>query len=458
MPSHDRKRLLKRGGIALATLVALIAATVIGVNFWRGDSQPSDLADAEEASGTQAVESEEAGEAGTGDNSEPASTPQEALQRDLDLSPDEAEAVFDEQAAAQQLRRELQESLGDSYGGSNYDIETSTLTVSVTDEEAVSTVEDAGAEANLVDYGVSELANAASGVESDDTASVYVDEVNDAVVVEVPEGSEETAEDVAAAAGIDPGMVRVEETTNEYVLYEDIIGGLEYTIDDAFVCSVGFAVTGPGGENGFATAGHCGEAGAQTATPDGVVEGSVFPGNDMAWVSTAGNWNTTNLVSRYDAGDTVEVAGSEEAAVGSAVCRSGRTTGWHCGVIQSTDSTVRYAEGRVEGLTRANACAEGGDSGGSWISGNQAQGVTSGGSGDCTNGGVTYFQPLNPILSEFGLSLVTEVGSADAEAQSGEADEDVEDDEDPAEDSADEEDADEGEEESSEYGSNTANG
>jgi streptogrisin C len=33
--------------------------------------------------------------------------------------------------------------------------------------------------------------------------------------------------------------------------------------------------------------------------------------------------------------------------------------------------------------------------------------VTSGGSGDCTSGGTTYFQPINPILNAYGLTLIT---------------------------------------------------
>jgi streptogrisin C len=68
---------------------------------------------------------------------------------------------------------------------------------------------------------------------------------------------------------------------------------------------------------------------------------------------------------------------------------------------------VNYQEGSVSGLTRTNACAEPGDSGGSWVSGTQAQGVTSGGSGNCTSGGTTYFQPVNEILSVYGVSLIT---------------------------------------------------
>src|SRR6185436_10033314 len=34
-------------------------------------------------------------------------------------------------------------------------------------------------------------------------------------------------------------------------------------------------------------------------------------------------------------------------------------------------------------------------------------GVTSGGSGDCTVGGETFFQPVNEILAENNLTLVT---------------------------------------------------
>ncbi|WNG14295.1 ricin-type beta-trefoil lectin domain protein [Cystobacter fuscus] len=53
------------------------------------------------------------------------------------------------------------------------------------------------------------------------------------------------------------------------------------------------------------------------------------------------------------------------------------------------------------------------DSGGSVLSGNQAQGVTSGISGSCTSSSSpkTYYQPINPILSTYGLTLRTGGGS-----------------------------------------------
>jgi hypothetical protein len=52
-------------------------------------------------------------------------------------------------------------------------------------------------------------------------------------------------------------------------------------------------------------------------------------------------------------------------------------------------------------------CAEPGDSGGSFITGDQAQGVTSGGYGNCSSGGETWFQPVGPILAAYGVGLVT---------------------------------------------------
>ncbi len=89
------------------------------------------------------------------------------------------------------------------------------------------------------------------------------------------------------------------------------------------------------------------------------------------------------------------------------MCRSGSTTGRHCGTVRQLNSSVTYQEGTVTGVTRTSVCTEPGDSGGSFVSGGQAQGVTSGGTGDRTSGGTTYFQPVNPILQSYGLTLKT---------------------------------------------------
>lgn len=114
----------------------------------------------------------------------------------------------------------------------------------------------------------------------------------------------------------------------------------------------------------------------------------------------------TSGVARY--GTTVPVLGATTAGIGSSICRSGLTTGYRCGYVYSTKQTVNYGGGNiVTGLTRTSACAEPGDSGGPFISNGQAQGVLSGGSGNCSSGGVTYFQSIDEILSRNALTLVT---------------------------------------------------
>ena len=126
-------------------------------------------------------------------------------------------------------------------------------------------------------------------------------------------------------------------------------------------------------------------------------------------MQTNGNWDVQANVNMYN-GSAALVSGSDEAAVGASICRSGRTTGWRCGNVRAKNVTVNYSDGPVYGMTTTSACVEGGDSGGSFISGNQAQGVTSGGSGNCSSGGDSIFQPLQPILQKYGLRLKLQGG------------------------------------------------
>jgi streptogrisin C len=142
-------------------------------------------------------------------------------------------------------------------------------------------------------------------------------------------------------------------------------------------------------------------------------------GPDRGWVQVDSTHTLSASVYGYGSGD-VTVHGSTEAAVGAALCRSGRTSGWRCGAIRTKNVTVSYVDdtgqpdGTVTGLTQTTACAEGGDSGGSFItSAGQAQGVLSGGSGSCkgrqgrTGGGNSYYTPINSILSAYALTLRT---------------------------------------------------
>jgi streptogrisin D len=101
-------------------------------------------------------------------------------------------------------------------------------------------------------------------------------------------------------------------------------------------------------------------------------------------------------------GTTQDIAGSGTPTVGQTVRRSGSTTGVRSGTVLGLNATVNYAEGSVSGLIYTSVCAQRGDSGGSLFAGSTALGLTSGGSGNCTIGGRTYFQPVTEALNRYG--------------------------------------------------------
>ncbi|QSB05918.1 S1 family peptidase [Natronoglycomyces albus] len=231
----------------------------------------------------------------------------------------------------------------------------------------------------------------------------YVDVMNNEVVVEA--ASTEAGEAFAEAAGVNTDLVSYNtdvEAPETFI----VRGGDSYSTNVG-TCSVGFGVY-HGSTPGFVTAGHCGSQGAAVtrgnAAP-GTFQQSVFPGNDAAWVSVSAGKNVTGTVNTY--WGTRAVHNANEAAIGASICRSGQTTGWHCGTIQAKNQSVSYPQGTVHGMTQTSVCAEPGDSGGAYITGNSAQGVTSGGSGNCSWGGTTYYQPILPMLNAWNLTLAT---------------------------------------------------
>jgi hypothetical protein len=241
-----------------------------------------------------------------------------------------------------------------------------------------------------------------------------VDLPSNSVVVTVAPGYALNAIDFVAVSGIDAGMVRFEASQMEAPTpFVNVIGGIAYTSGGGR-CSIGFSATRSGAK-GFATAGHCGGVGTSvgiSGTTVGSVRAHYYPGGDMAWASVRSTDTLLGQVSKYN-GTVQRVLGRTEAAVGASICRSGSTTGWRCGTVTRKNVSANYGAGTVSGLTQSTACAGRGDSGGSWITGSgQAQGVTSGGqlpAGQNTNCSVatpvTFFQPINPLISRFGLSL-----------------------------------------------------
>ncbi|MFE0776712.1 carbohydrate-binding protein [Streptomyces sp. NPDC058861] len=334
-----------------------------------------------------------------------------AMQRDLGLTRAQAENRLANEAEAGARAAGLRLDLGGAFAGAWVDgAESGTLTVATTRAADAAAIRAAGARAEVVTHGLTALERAKEALDRAATAEApvrYVDVRANVLVVE--EARAGAGARLVAATGVPRGLVKVVRTAEAPRPLYDLRGGDAYYMNGSGRCSVGFPIT-KGTTQGFATAGHCGRAGTSTSGYNQVAQGSfqasVFPGNDMAWVAANSNWTATPYV-KGSGGANVQVTGSVLQPVGSSVCRSGSTTGWHCGTVQQHNTSVTYPEGTISGVTRTTVCAEPGDSGGSYISGSQAQGVTSGGSGNCSSGGTTFFQPLNPILQNYGLTLKT---------------------------------------------------
>lgn len=301
--------------------------------------------------------------------------------------------------------------------------------VAVANPTAVARVRSLGADVRVVDYALAQLEATSVALRrknavrfaSNGIASWYVDVKTNRVVVTALPGQLAIARATATSALGDVGMrsVRMIEEAGRPETLIGVIGGERYNMSNGGACSVGFPVK-RGADIGFATAGHCGTVGTTTSgadgTAQGVIEGSTFPNVDRAWVKITNTsaWPLRDWITNH-AGGFVDIVGAQQAPIGAAICRSGYRTGFRCGTVVAFDATANYGTGPIFGLTHTTLCAGRGDSGGSVITpAGQAQGVVSGGvlpPGADDNCGVatpqTFFQPLGPLLSQFGLSLYT---------------------------------------------------
>ncbi|GAB2916481.1 S1 family peptidase [Streptomyces mayteni] len=261
-------------------------------------------------------------------------------------------------------------------------------------------------------FSAAQLTAASNAVLDADVAGTAwtVDKATNRVVVTADETvtGAEIAE-IRQAAGTLGSAISVERT--EGALQSYIAGGDAIYASLGWRCSLGFNVN-IGGTAYALTAGHCtdGNPGWYTnsglSTSIGATAGSSFPGNDYGIIRVS---NTSlprpSSVNLYN-GTTRAITGAANATNGLSVQRSGSTTGLRGGSVTGLNYTVNYGGGDiVSGLIRTNVCAEPGDSGGPLFSGNTAIGLTSGGSGNCSSGGTTYFQPVVEALNAYGASI-----------------------------------------------------
>ncbi|GGU55913.1 S1 family peptidase [Streptomyces lavendofoliae] len=256
-------------------------------------------------------------------------------------------------------------------------------------------------------FSAAQLSAAGSAVLEADVPGTawHVDPATDKLVV-TADSTVSRAEiaEIKRRAGANAGALKIERTPGKFT---KLISGGDAIYASSWRCSLGFNVRDGAGAYYFLTAGHCTD-GAGTwysnsgrTTVLGSTSGSSFPNNDYGIVRY-----TNSSVTKSGTVGNVDITSAANATVGMSVTRRGSTTGTHSGSVTGLNATVNYGGGDiVYGMIRTNVCAEPGDSGGPLYSGSRAIGLTSGGSGNCSSGGTTFFQPVTEALSAYGVSV-----------------------------------------------------
>ncbi|MEU0375129.1 S1 family peptidase [Streptomyces sp. NPDC006283] len=284
--------------------------------------------------------------------------------------------------------------------------------VAVTDADAAEDVRRAGGEAEVVRHSMDRLRSATETLGSEPPVpgtAWAVDYATNSITVRAD--STVSTEDWTRLSGLAErigAFVRMERTPGTFTTR---VSGGTPVFGSQRRCSAGFNVTN-GQDTFILTAGHCGPEQTtwfqdrQGAELVGTTTASSFPGDDYSLVryEDVNTLDRTNVIDIGD-GQAVNIIGAGEASVGQRVFRSGSTTGFRSGEVTAVNATVNYPEGTVTGLIETTVCAEPGDSGGPLFSEGLALGVTSGGDGDCTTGGTTYFQPVTPAMETLGVNL-----------------------------------------------------
>ncbi|WP_237277015.1 S1 family peptidase [Streptomyces caniscabiei] len=342
---------------------------------------------------------------------------------------------------ASDLASQLQDLLGDAFAGAYYDKGEQRLIINVIDgleidgddNNVIIQAQESGAEVREVENSWSELQKGATTLKEQATVpgtAWAIDPRTNKLQVTadstVSGENWDTIESAVKSLGSDMATIKKSAGT-----FKTFLEGGDAIFGGGARCSAGFNVVNAEGAPAFLTAGHCGVAEAEWSeeeggAPIGTVDAATatFPGaGDFALVDY--NDPATQAASTVDLGNgqTVDINAAGEAAVGLQVFRMGSTTGLADGQVTGLEATVNYPEGTVTGLIQTDVCAEPGDSGGSlFTEDGQAIGLTSGGNGDCTVGGETFFQPVTTALAATGATLGDAGGAGDAAGAGEEAD------------------------------------
>ncbi|MFJ3639848.1 S1 family peptidase [Streptomyces sp. NPDC090108] len=291
--------------------------------------------------------------------------------------------------------------------------------VAVTDAGAAREVRGAGAVAKVVPHSMDELKSATARLASAPRVpgtAWAVDYRTNQVMVEadrtVSAGDWSKLSELASGIG---GFVHMERMKGAFTTR---LNGALPILSTGGRCSAGFNVS-DGQRDFILTAGHCGPTGSiwfadsQGNQKLGSTVRGTFPGNDFSLVRyDSGSAGQGADVVSIGGGKGVRITGAADPSVGQRVFRSGSTSGLHDGQVTALNATVNYPEGAVTGLIQTDVCAEPGDSGGPLFSEGVALGITSGGNGDCTTGGTTFFQPVTKAMAALNVRLLVSAQNA----------------------------------------------
>ncbi|MFJ2828145.1 S1 family peptidase [Streptomyces sp. NPDC087263] len=332
---------------------------------------------------------------------------------------DTSRATESSAQAAADRGAELVSTLGASRTAGSWIASDGQPVVAVTDTGAAAEVKKAGARPKVVDHSMQALKSATQTLSSAPRVAGTawaVDYANNEVVVRAD--STVSAADwssMTALAGDIGDSVRMERIEGTFTTR---LNGADPLLSTGGRCSAGFNVTNAQGDF-ILTAGHCGPAGSlwfadnQGTQQVGQTITASFPGDDYSLVQYAnGQAPQGDNIVAIGGGKGVRITGVADPTVGQRVFRSGSTSGLRDGQVTALNATVNYPEGTVSGLIETTVCAEPGDSGGPLFSEGIALGVTSGGNGDCTAGGTTFFQPVTAALTELGVTLTGQSGAS----------------------------------------------
>ena len=179
-------------------------------------------------------------------------------------------------------------------------------------------------------------------------------------------------------------------------------------------CTTGFNVRHSStGQVGTTTAAHCGNSQVYLDTGQSLpFRAEKQSGNhDVQWHSRACNMTVSN---EFDSGIGIRgvtgVVGRDQQAIGSIVCRTGKSTSYRCGRIKAKNVCPSYVQScsstfiRVEPIAgQPTPLSAPGDSGGPWFVENLAYGIHS---GAYTTNPDSVYMAIN-YVSALGVSVLT---------------------------------------------------